>query len=142
MRHRIHEATGSRGTETQEIKVEVRPDFLEHQVKAQPIQALAELIWNGLDADATAVNVETENDALDGMSRTAVTDNGHGMPRADAPRRYQHLGGSWTRSGSALNRMLHGQEGRGRFKARALGNVVDWKAVNNNAAIPLRHHRS
>jgi hypothetical protein len=38
----------------QEVNVEVRPDFLERQAKAQPVQALAELIWNGLDADATS----------------------------------------------------------------------------------------
>lgn len=35
----------------QEVNVEVRPDFLERQAKAQPVQALAELIWNGLDAE-------------------------------------------------------------------------------------------
>jgi hypothetical protein len=40
--------------EMQEVNVEVRPDFLERQAKAQPVQALAELIWNGLDADATS----------------------------------------------------------------------------------------
>jgi hypothetical protein len=31
-----------------EYKVEVQPDFLERQAKAQPIAAVAELIWNGL----------------------------------------------------------------------------------------------
>ncbi len=70
----------------QEISVEVRPDFLERQAKAQPIQALAELIWNGLDADATSVNVEIENDALGGMSKIVVTDNGHGMLHAEVLR--------------------------------------------------------
>jgi hypothetical protein len=57
----------------QEIEVEVRPDFLE-QAKAQPIQALTELIWNGLDADATAVNVEIENDALGACLRLRYCD--------------------------------------------------------------------
>ena len=32
--------------------------------------------------------------------------------------------------------MLHGQEGRGRFKAFALGNVADWKVVYDNAGTP------
>lgn len=115
----------------EEVKVEVRRDFLERQAKAQPIQALAELIWNGLDADATSVNIEIENDAV-GMSKIVVSDNGHGMPRIEAPKLFQNLGGSWKRQRSGtlgLNRMLHGQEGRGRFKAFALGNVVDWKVV-------------
>ena len=116
----------------QEVKVEVRPDFLERQAKAQPIQALAELIWNGLDADATKIDVDVEYDDLGGMSRIAVVDNGHGMFRAEAPQLFQNLGGSWKRQRLGtlgLNRMLHGQEGRGRFKAFALGSVVDWKVI-------------
>ena len=32
--------------------VKVQADFLERQSTAKPIQAVAELIWNGLDADA------------------------------------------------------------------------------------------
>jgi len=31
--------------------VEIQPDFLERLTKAQPIPAVSELIWNGLDAD-------------------------------------------------------------------------------------------
>ena len=38
--------------------VEVQPDFLERQTKANPVQAVAELIWNGLDADATRIHVQ------------------------------------------------------------------------------------
>ncbi|MBR0703435.1 ATP-binding protein [Bradyrhizobium diazoefficiens] len=126
----------------QEINVEVRPDFLERQAKAQPIQALAELIWNGLDADATSVNVEIENDALGGMSKIVVADNGHGMPHAEAPQLFKNLGGSWKRQRLGTlgrNRMLHGQEGRGRFKAFALGGVVDWKVVYDNGGTPSRY---
>ena len=88
----------------QEIKVEVRPDFLERQAKAQPIHSLAELIWNGLDADATSVNIEIESDALGGMSKIVVSDNGHGMPRAEALQHFQNLGGSWERQRSRHSR--------------------------------------
>jgi hypothetical protein len=47
-----------------EYSVEIQPDFLEKQTKAHPIAAVAELIWNGLDADATAVTVDLEDDHL------------------------------------------------------------------------------
>jgi integrase len=40
--------------------VEVQSDFLEKITRANPIQALAEFIWNSLDADATAVDVSFE----------------------------------------------------------------------------------
>jgi hypothetical protein len=35
--------------------------------------------------------------------------------------------------------MLHGREGRGRFKAFALGNVVDWKSVYDKDGTPYRY---
>ena len=40
--------------------VEVQPDFLERQSRSKPIQAVAELIWNGLDADASRIDVRLE----------------------------------------------------------------------------------
>ena len=48
----------------QKYKVEVQPDFIERQAKANPIQAVAELVWNGLDADAQNVDVRIEVDDL------------------------------------------------------------------------------
>ena len=112
--------------------VEIQSDFLERHAKALPIPAIAELIWNGLDADATAISVDLEPDQLGGLKRIIVTDNGHGIPHADAPNLFRNLGGSWKKHGARTkirNRQLHGQEGRGRFKAFALGGVVDWKVT-------------
>jgi Histidine kinase-, DNA gyrase B-, and HSP90-like ATPase len=116
----------------QEYNVEVQSDFLERQTKAQPVAAVAELIWNGLDADATRITVDFEYDKLGGMSKIVVSDNGDGIPYAEAPTLFRNLGGSWKRPGAhtkRLKRMLHGQEGRGRFKGFALGNVIDWKVI-------------
>lgn len=116
----------------QEYSVEVKDDFIERQAKAPPIQALSELIWNALDADATEVNIELEDDGLGGLAKIHVNDNGLGIPRSDAPDLFRNLGGSWKRRSmhtKSRKRMLHGQEGRGRFKAFALGATVDWKVV-------------
>jgi hypothetical protein len=68
-----------------EYAVEVQPDFLERLAKAQPIAAVAELIWNELDADATAITVNLETDPLGALRRIIVTDDGHGFPFSDAP---------------------------------------------------------
>lgn len=108
--------------------VEVQPDFLQRQAKARPIRAVAELVWNGLDADASRVEVRLFRSEL-GMTKIVVRDNGHGIPYRDAPRFFTHLGGSWKKPGGKTKtkgRMLHGYEGRGRFKVFALGNVADW----------------
>jgi hypothetical protein len=115
-----------------EYSVEIQQDFLERQSRAQPIAALAELIWNALDADATKVTVDFLDDGLGGMKSIIVADNGHGIPYADAPLLFRKLGDSWKKAGmftKELRRQLHGQEGRGRFKAFALGRVTDWNST-------------
>jgi Tripartite tricarboxylate transporter family receptor/Histidine kinase-, DNA gyrase B-, and HSP90-like ATPase len=121
-----------RFTAMTDYAVEVQADFLERQAKAQPIAAIAELIWNGLDADATEITVDLEDDKLGGLRRIIVTDNGHGIPHDEAPILFRNLGGSWKKHGAQtkrLHRQLHGLEGRGRFKAFALGRAVDWKTI-------------
>jgi DNA mismatch repair ATPase MutL len=42
------------------LEVHAQEDFVEKLTAAQPAQALAELIWNGLDAEATRVAVEVD----------------------------------------------------------------------------------
>lgn len=114
--------------------VEVQADLIERLSRAQPISALAELIWNALDADSTRVVVRLNHSDL-GLKEIVVSDNGHGIPRAEAPQLFTRLGGSWKKRGGrtkTLQRMLHGYEGRGRFKAFALGRVADWAITYKN----------
>lgn len=109
--------------------VEIQPDFLERITRAKPIQALAELIWNSLDADAKSVDVRFEYNELGAMSAIVVTDDGLGIPFKEAPDLFRRLGGSWKKPGATTKtegRFLHGQDGRGRFKAFALGRIAEW----------------
>lgn len=108
--------------------VEVQSDYLEKITRAKPVQALSELIWNSLDADANQVSVSFEHNAMGALDRVTVRDNGHGLPRDVAPEYFRKLGGSWkkTRASTSSGRSLHGQEGRGRFKAFAIGTHADW----------------
>jgi hypothetical protein len=112
------------------VSVKVQNDYLERISKAKkPILAIAELVWNGLDADATRINVDFETNALGGITSIRVTDDGHGITSADAISAFENLGGSWKRwdtHSKTKQRMLHGKAGRGRFQAFALGSVVEW----------------
>ena len=113
------------------VPVAVQGDFVARQTRAKPIPALAELIWNGLDGDASRIDVEfAYQDLAGGLSRIAIHDDGEGFARSDAAALFGNLGGSWkrhTRHTRQKNRMIHGQEGRGRYKAFALGETVRWK---------------
>lgn len=117
---------------TQSYPVEVQSDFLEKITRARPVQALAELMWNSLDADATKVEVFVEENALRSMSDIVIRDNGTGIEFEKAPEFFQRLGGSWKRPGGITKRdgrFLHGQDGRGRFKVFALGKVAEWNVT-------------
>jgi Histidine kinase-, DNA gyrase B-, and HSP90-like ATPase/Type I restriction enzyme R protein N terminus (HSDR_N) len=112
--------------------VEVQPDYLEKITRAKPPQALAELVWNSLDADARNVSVRFGHNDLGRMSKIQVRDNGTGIVYDKAPELFKRLGGSWKRPGAHTdkeNRFLHGQEGRGRFKAFALGSTAQWEVI-------------
>ncbi|WP_367398931.1 ATP-binding protein [Neisseria perflava] len=66
-----------------------------------------------------------------GADKITISDNGDGMPLLKADRAFSNLGNSWkkgythTRGGKSL----HGEKGEGRFKAFALGRVVNWKTI-------------
>lgn len=110
------------------FKVAVQGDHLKKLAVGRPVPALAELVWNSVDADATHVAINVEYGEL-GMSAITVKDNGHGINRDDIERLFGQLGGSWKALGNrskSKGRMLHGREGKGRLKALALGRVADW----------------
>src|SRR5580700_5296564 len=111
--------------------VEVQSDFLEKITRAKPIHALAEFIWNSLDADATTVEVFFEDNDLGALSCIIVRDNGSGMECEKAPELFGNLGGSWKKYHPATpeGRFLHGQDGRGRFKVFSLGRVALWEVT-------------
>ena len=112
------------------FEIQVQDDHLERIAQTRkPILAVAELIWNAVDADATRIEVTLTDDDLDGLKTIRVADNGHGIPYADAEELFSRLGGSWKQSrlhSIEEKRILHGKEGKGRFRVFSLGRVVDW----------------
>ncbi len=115
------------------VEIQVQNDHLARLAEVRkPILAIAELVWNAVDADADRVDVLLHDDALGELTAIEVADDGHGMPYADAEGLFSRLGGSWKRGGKrsrTKSRLLHGQYGGGRFRAFGLGRVVDWEVT-------------
>ena len=96
------------------------------------ITALAELVWNALDADAKTVQVHwTENEMM-GVESIVIADDGHGI-EFDEKNTERHpfmvLGDSTKHTvehHSPQGRILHGRFGKGRLRALALGGVISW----------------
>ena len=114
------------------IYVQAQADHIESLSKAAPLSALEELIWNALDADAREVKVDVVTNALGAVEGVRVSDDGTGIDVQKADSTFGSLGGSWKRGASGTvgaHRRLHGRQGRGRFKAFALGGFVEWRTT-------------
>jgi len=113
-----------------ELSVKVQSDYLERMVTVKnPVLAVAELIWNALDAEATTVRVGFALNDMSAVERVNVTDDGHGMDYDDVTSSFEKLGGSWKKYSTHSKggaRRLHGKRGQGRFQAFSIGVQVSW----------------
>lgn len=110
------------------VQIEIQSDLVSKLSSSQPIQAISELVWNSFDADASKVSIHIQNNSLGFLEKITVKDNGEGIEYDRAEEIFKNLGGSWKRNKSKTKsgRFLHGEEGKGRFKALSLGRVVNW----------------
>lgn len=112
------------------LNLHAKQDFLERDAATRdPIRALAELVWNALDADATKVEVVLERNDLGGLSAIRVSDNGEGISTDRAAHDFGNLGDSWKRQAHktlGLGRAVHGKEGRGRLRFFSVAQRARW----------------
>ena len=114
------------------IEVRVEQDHLRGLIGSKPLKAVAELIWNAVDADAESVIVTVTESEAGGIEAVRVQDDGHGMTFQEAREEFSHLGGSWkreTKRSRVHRRFLHGSKGQGRWRAYAIGERVRWVSV-------------
>ncbi len=117
------------------IDIGVERDHIEAQTKANGVTALSELIWNSLDADANEIQIDYKRTPLNGYEYIRVKDNGHGLTYEKAQDVFSRLGGSEKkiRTQSPGGRPYHGKEGKGRYKSLALGDLVEFLSMYEDA---------
>lgn len=119
-----------------QIHLDAKPDHVLRLARQKdPRGAVAEMIWNALDAEASVVEVEILANDIEGVDRVIVRDNGHGMPAASCRSYFGDLGGSWKATAKVspnLRRPMHGRSGQGRLRAYALGQFVRWTSVTES----------
>ncbi|SDN29475.1 TIGR02391 family protein [Actinomyces ruminicola] len=99
-------------------------DHLGSRMYSHLPNAIAELVANAYDADATHVEVRTGVDAS-----VSVTDDGHGMSREDVAEKYLHIGRNRRRTETADftesgKRRVSGKKGLGKLALFGIGKVV------------------
>lgn len=95
-------------------------------------RAIAELMWNSLDAEADNVAVSVDTNELGAATRIVISDNGTGIPFDDVEALFLTEGDSWkkdTKFSPGQQRPMHGQYGRGRLLAYAVASEVKWRTT-------------
>ncbi|RWB32223.1 MAG: hypothetical protein EOS26_14400 [Mesorhizobium sp.] len=96
------------------------------------VKALAEFVWNALDADATEVAVEFARNPLGGLSSILIRDNGTGISKSRADHDFESLGDSWKLQANRTpvhSRVIHGKEGQGRLRFYSLAQKARWTSL-------------
>ncbi|HDU8021402.1 ATP-binding protein [Cronobacter sakazakii] len=113
------------------ITVKAGADHLADLACAKPVTAISELIWNGFDAKSSRIEVIINKNPLgEGIDAIFIKDSGTGIIFDKVTDYFGNLGESWKKRAKLEgDRSLHGQYGRGRFKALSLGGKVVWRTV-------------
>ena len=94
--------------------------------------ALAELVKNSYDADASKVEIRIEDDCIE------VSDNGHGMTFEDFSERWMRVGSTHKvkeATSPGLHRPLTGSKGVGRLAVQFLASELELTSVPNKARV-------
>lgn len=122
-----------------ELKLSFDPRTIEHlgfKMYSRLPNAVAELVANAYDADATCVDVVVDTS---GSQSVRVTDDGHGMSPDDLADKYLRIGrnrrsddNGYSESG---NRRVAGRKGLGKLALFGIGEKITVRTKREGAAI-------
>jgi Histidine kinase-, DNA gyrase B-, and HSP90-like ATPase len=76
-----------------QLTLKAKNDYLQKVASTRDfVKAIAEFVWNALDADATQVSVELIKNALGGLEKLVIRDNGSGISHKRAAHDFESLG--------------------------------------------------
>lgn len=90
----------------------------------KPEQALAEYIWNGFDANATQIDIDTEMNLLGTLVSITIEDNGEGIDYNDLENTLDLFLDSKKKNNSKPT--TRGKKGRGRFSFIKFCKQANW----------------
>jgi len=96
------------------------------------MQAIAEYVWNGFDAKATAVDIAFSENAIGGIEQIKVTDNGYGINHAELAHKFKPFYDSektYELNSQPNQSVLHGKNGIGRLTFFTFARAANWRTV-------------
>lgn len=107
-----------------------------HFKSIEPWGAIFELVWNGLDANATKVEITFYKNSIDTVDSISVLDNGDGIDFKSSKDNF----GKFNDSSKKENAAQHGSHGRGRLAFHRLCHDATWhtKSKQGSACIVIK----
>ncbi|UZJ58232.1 ATP-binding protein [Pseudomonas sp. KU26590] len=99
-----------------------------HFKNVAPCQALAELVWNGLDAGASKIDVLVESTDTGGTISVTIVDNGSGINFNKPDDNFRRFNDSLKKDSFDS----HGSQGRGRLAFHKICNTATWHTRYEN----------
>ena len=106
-----------------------------HFKSFEPSNAIFELVWNGLDANASAIKISTIFNEMDGLEAVEVLDNGEGIDLKNLKNSFR----KFNESSKKNDDDKHGSHGKGRLAFHKLCTSASWytKTTDRNAKIDI-----
>jgi hypothetical protein len=103
------------------------------------LQAIAEYIWNGFDAEATAVDITLHKNILDGVDQIVIADNGYGIKLKDLEGKFTPFYESEKsvdpdKRGRTTSAM-HGKNGIGRLTFHHFASEAIWQTTHEDGLL-------
>src|ERR1700687_2032124 len=115
------------------LTLKAKNDYLQKVAGTRDfVKAIAEFVWNALEAEARDVSVDLVRNALGGLTGIIFRDNGTGITSERAAHDFESLGESWKLQRThtpVLSRAMHGKEGQGRLRFFSLARNARWDSV-------------
>ena len=109
------------------------------QVKTVGVEeAICEYIWNGIDADATEIDISTEVNDINGVDSITILDNGSGIAYDDLNQTFGVFLDS--KKDSTCTPITRGKRGRGRFTFCKFCKQATWKTWSAGRVFELSIH--
>ena len=94
-----------------------------------PVEAVAEYIWNGYDANATIVTVQIDANSIEGINSITISDNGSGIAYETLDQKFKPFYESnktLYRNEDNSSSALHGKNGIGRLTFFVFAHKAKW----------------
>ncbi|WP_394904001.1 ATP-binding protein [Clostridioides difficile] len=120
-------------------EIKVSDESIEKVICKDYKEAIMEYVWNGFDAGASIIHINSNENELGGLNYIEIIDNGEGICYENIDSTFQLFLKS-QKSENKETSTIHGKKGVGRFSFLAFSYSAKWETVYNLDGITYKYN--